>query len=130
MVAHGRRGRMSTEEKENKTDTEAVSEDDATTNAEQADAPPADQANVSAKQKLTGDGKKKLSILERRRLRKAEQEQLIRIQELEDIMEDEDVTIYADMAEALDYVLYDCASKWIRENMEDFAWQNCEDDQQ
>ena len=63
---------MSTEEKENKTDTEAVSEDDATTNAEQADAPPADQANVSAKQKLTGDGKKKLSILERRRLRKAE----------------------------------------------------------
>lgn len=77
---------MSTEEKENKTDTEAVSEDDATTNAEQADAPPADQANVSAKQKLTGDGKKKLSILERRRLRKAEQEQLIRIQELEDIM--------------------------------------------
>lgn len=51
-------------------------------------------------------------------------------EELEDIMEDEDVTIYADMAEALDYVLYDCASKWIRENMEDFAWQNCDDDQQ
>lgn len=51
-------------------------------------------------------------------------------EELEDIMEDEDVTIYTDMAEALDYVLYDCASKWIRENMEDFAWQNCEDDQQ
>lgn len=51
-------------------------------------------------------------------------------EELEDIMEDEDVTIYADMAEALDYVLYDYASKWIRENMEDFAWQNCEDDQQ
>ena len=42
-------------------------------------------------------------------------------EELEDIMEDEDVTIYADTAEALDYVLYDCASKWIRENMEDFA---------
>lgn len=42
-------------------------------------------------------------------------------EELEDIMEDEDVTIYADMAEALDYVLYDCASKWIRENMEDLA---------
>lgn len=41
-------------------------------------------------------------------------------QDLEDIMEDEDVTIYADMAEALDFVLYDCASKWIRENMADF----------
>lgn len=51
-------------------------------------------------------------------------------EELEDIMEDEDVTICADMAEALDYVLYDCASKWIRENMEDFAWQNCDDSQQ
>ena len=51
-------------------------------------------------------------------------------EELEDIMEDEDVTIYADMAEALDYVLYDCASTWIRETMEDFAWQNCDDDQQ
>lgn len=42
-------------------------------------------------------------------------------QDLQDIMDDEDVTIYADMAEALDYVLYDCASKWIRESMDDFA---------
>lgn len=42
-------------------------------------------------------------------------------QNLEDIVEDEDVTIYPEMAEALDCILYDCASKWIRENMEDFA---------
>lgn len=45
-------------------------------------------------------------------------------QDLEDIMDDEDVTIYADMAEALDYVLYDCASKWIRESMDDFVAMN------
>lgn len=50
-------------------------------------------------------------------------------QELEDIMEDEDVTIYADMAEALDYVLFECASKWIRENMDDFAWHHDDDPQ-
>lgn len=51
-------------------------------------------------------------------------------EELEDIMEDEDVTIYPEMAEALDYILYDRASKWIRENMDDFACGYDDDPQQ
>ncbi len=42
-------------------------------------------------------------------------------QDLEDIMMDEDVTLYSEMAEALDYVLYNHASEWIRESMDDFA---------
>ena len=50
-------------------------------------------------------------------------------QDLQDIMDDEDVTIYAEMAEVLDYVLYDCASKWIRENMDDFVAMNDDDTQ-
>lgn len=45
-------------------------------------------------------------------------------QDLEDIMDDEDVTIYPDMAEALDYILYDRASEWIRESMDDFVAMN------
>ena len=48
-------------------------------------------------------------------------------QDLQNIMDDEDVTIYADMAEALDYVLYDCASKWIKESMDDFIAMNDDD---
>lgn len=50
-------------------------------------------------------------------------------QDLQNIMDDEDVTIYADMAEALDYVLYDCASKWIKESMDDFIAMNDDDPQ-
>nr|DAR02164.1 MAG TPA: hypothetical protein [Bacteriophage sp.] len=50
-------------------------------------------------------------------------------QDLEDIMDDEDVTIYPDMAEALDYILYDRASEWIRESMDDFVAMNDDDPQ-
>lgn len=50
-------------------------------------------------------------------------------QDLQDIMDDEDVTLYVDMAEALDYVLYDCASEWIKESMDDFIAMNDDDPQ-
>lgn len=50
-------------------------------------------------------------------------------QDLEEIMDDEDVTIYPDMAEALDYILYDRASEWIRESMDDFVAMNDDDPQ-
>lgn len=50
-------------------------------------------------------------------------------QDLEDIMDDEDVTIYPEMAEALDYILYDRASEWIRESMDDFVAMNDDDPQ-
>ena len=49
-------------------------------------------------------------------------------QDIEKIMDDEDATIIEEVCEALDYVLYNCASKWLRENMEDIM--NFDDDPQ